>query len=82
MNRRSASESTHPGVMAFYSNLTSILSRPIFHLGDWSYQNVFGTGDSWRLMAWKWTLGNQKVLCVINYRYSAFTSYLCARYVL
>lgn len=67
-SRRSASESSHPGVMSFYSNFTSILSRPIFHMGTWSYMNVFGTGDSWRLMAWKWTLDNKKVLCVINYR--------------
>jgi len=65
--RRALSENSHPGVQQFYSNFTHILAQPIFHTGQWSYENVFGTGDAWRLMAWKWSLNNKKVLCVINY---------------
>lgn len=65
--RRAKSEGVNGGVVNFYSIFTSILARDIFHQGQWTYMNVFGTGDSWRLMSWKWSLNEKKVLCVINY---------------
>jgi len=64
--RRALSEKSNYGVGTFYSNLTNILSRPIFQ-AEWTYYDVFGTDDSWRLVAWEWHLGNTKALCVINY---------------
>lgn len=65
--RRAKAESGEPGVRQFYSNFSQILSRPIFHEGKWSYEKVYGSTESWRLMAWKWSLNGKKVLCVINY---------------
>jgi hypothetical protein len=69
--RRSASEPVITWTQDFYRSLISVLSQPVFHDGQWSYQNVLSGNDNpvtnWRLVAWKWTLQQQKVLCVINY---------------
>lgn len=69
--RRSATEPVVTWTKDFYQALISVVSQPIFHQGTWSFQNVDTGFDNpptnWRLVAWKWTLQSQKVLCVINY---------------
>lgn len=65
--RRSKSESGSDSVRIFYNIFTSILAKHIAFQGTWNYQSVISSGDSWRLMAWKWKKNNEKILCVINY---------------
>eukprot|EP01125_Pyxidicula_operculata_P014837 TRINITY_DN4994_c0_g1_i1.p1 TRINITY_DN4994_c0_g1~~TRINITY_DN4994_c0_g1_i1.p1 ORF type:complete len:512 (+),score=87.70 TRINITY_DN4994_c0_g1_i1:405-1940(+) len=65
--RRAAPEAIHDGVPQFYSKFVNILSMDVFHSGVWTYLTVGNSGDSWRLMAWKWALAAQKVLVVINF---------------
>jgi len=67
---RSYAEPEQTGVEEFYDKFTNILNGDIFHRGQWSYQTVLSSSSSWRLMAWKWTFNGNKVLIVINYRYS------------
>jgi len=52
--RRSKSESGSDSVRIFYNIFTSILAKHIAFQGTWNYQSVISSGDSWRLMAWKW----------------------------
>jgi hypothetical protein len=65
--RRAASEPIAVGVPQFYDILTPILARPVFHTGTWTYLSVFNDPNSWRLMAWKWTNNDERLLVVVNY---------------
>lgn len=65
--RRAASEPVAIGVPQFYDLFTLILSRPVFHTGTWTYLPVFNDPTSWRLMAWKWTSNDERLLVVVNY---------------
>jgi len=65
--RRAVFENPSNGVDIFYNKLFSIINMDVFHEGTWTYLSAGNSNDSWRLVAWKWVLGNSKVLCVINY---------------
>lgn len=65
--RRSLAEPIIPGVPSFYDKLISILSRPVFHTGEWNFLNVERSDSSWRLLSWKWTSETERILVVVNY---------------
>lgn len=65
--RRAASEPIAIGVPQFYELFTGILTRPVFHLGAWTYLPVTNDNSAWRLMAWKWTSDTERLLVVVNY---------------
>lgn len=65
--RRAAPESVAVGVPQFYSIFTNIISRPVFHTGTWTYLGVSNDPTCWRLMAWKWTSNEERLLVVVNY---------------
>ncbi|CAL5983072.1 Alpha_amylase catalytic region [Hexamita inflata] len=50
-----------------YDILLPILKDNVWHEGKWTYKDVQGTGDCWRLMAWTWETADQSVLVVVNY---------------
>ncbi|CAL5983030.1 Alpha_amylase catalytic region [Hexamita inflata] len=50
-----------------YDILLPILKDAVWHEGKWTYKDVQGTGDCWRLMAWTWETADQSVLVVVNY---------------
>jgi len=64
--RRGTPESSHVGVVKYYDALRSVLSKPLFNLGKWTYRNVNGS-DAWRLMTWEWEYNYEKLLVVINF---------------
>lgn len=64
---RATAENPAPGVDSFYTKLFGILASNAFHLGSWTYLDVINSNDAWTLVAWKWSYGDQKILCVINY---------------
>ena len=65
-------EATTPKVSScesFYKVFLHILSHPVFKNGEWIYININqqSSNDAWRLIAYRWQLGNENRLCVINY---------------
>ncbi|CAL5983120.1 Alpha_amylase [Hexamita inflata] len=50
-----------------YDILLPILKDNVWHEGKWTYKDVQGTNDCWRLMAWTWETADQSVLVVVNY---------------
>ncbi|CAL6035770.1 Alpha_amylase catalytic region [Hexamita inflata] len=50
-----------------YDILLPILKDAVWHEGKWTYKDVQGTNDCWRLMAWTWETADQSVLVVVNY---------------
>jgi len=65
--RRALPEEKHSDTELTYRLLLNITSDVTFHIGTWTYLNVFGADSAWRLMAWKWAYGDSKRLCVVNY---------------
>jgi len=65
--RRAAAEPIAIGVPQFYDVFVPIIARPVFHSGTFNYLNVINDPQSWRLMAWKWTSNDEKLLVVVNY---------------
>lgn len=65
--RRAREEQPHSEVVAFYDKLLPIISHEIFKKGEWVYLDVWGTDQSWRLMAWRWSYGKERRLCVLNF---------------
>jgi len=64
--RRETPESENQGVLTYYRAFIKAVSKDVFHTGSWNYRSVSGS-SAWRLMAWEWVLGEDKVLTVINY---------------
>lgn len=65
--RRSAVESIDTSVPKFYDAFTPILNRPVFHTGSWTPLPTQNDNNAWRLLAWKWTSDDEKLLVVVNY---------------
>jgi len=65
--RREQSESVVSDVELFYNKFYSITNTDIFNYGTWTYLTVNGSNDSWRLIAYRWSYNNRRLLCVINY---------------
>jgi len=63
--RRASKEPLNPDLHAKYDKLLDILSDDVFHKGTWTYLPL--PSDSWRLIAYKWTLGSSKRLVVVNF---------------
>eukprot|EP00727_Mastigamoeba_balamuthi_P007128 m51a1_g3035 putative alpha-amylase family protein (507) ;mRNA; r:912582-914496 len=64
--RRSYNEPAVAEADQFYRKLSAILSSPAFRDGKFTYVGAFGN-DSWRMLAWRWSLGDDKRMVVINY---------------
>jgi len=56
-----------PATELFYNTFLPILNDDIWHTGTWTQENVFGTSDCWRLMAWSWKHDSRTALVIINY---------------
>jgi len=65
--RRAADEKPDPVVYQKITKLMQVTSRDVFLNGTWNYLNVVGSESSWRLVAWRWCLGSEKRVCVVNY---------------
>jgi len=65
--RRSYAESRDSDLHARYTTLMGVLAQPIFHEGTWMIIDVPQPAADWRLFAWRWELGDEKRLVVINY---------------
>ncbi|KAK2948701.1 putative Calcium/calmodulin-dependent protein kinase kinase 2 [Blattamonas nauphoetae] len=66
--RRSADEPVKPTVQEFYNKLLKCLTHDVFHNGKWEYITLESKDSTeWRMMAWKWKLGKEKRLCIINF---------------
>jgi len=65
--RRAKEERSNPDAVAFYDKLLPIITHEVFKKGEWFLIDVFGTDQSWRLMAWRWSYGKEKRLCVLNF---------------
>eukprot|EP00697_Spironema_sp_BW2_P012622 gnl/Spiro4/29220_TR14290_c0_g1_i1.p1 gnl/Spiro4/29220_TR14290_c0_g1~~gnl/Spiro4/29220_TR14290_c0_g1_i1.p1 ORF type:complete len:533 (-),score=123.66 gnl/Spiro4/29220_TR14290_c0_g1_i1:115-1713(-) len=65
--RRATAEEPVADVVAMYDKLLAITADDVFHNGVWTYASVAPGNDAWRLVAWKWSLGSERRLCVINY---------------
>lgn len=63
--RREQNESTVADSYAFYQTFLSIVNTPVFKQGQWQYLDV--QGDNTPLIAFHWSLGNERRLCVINF---------------
>ena len=66
--RRARDEAPHAEVVAFYDKLLPIVTAEVFKKGEWVYLDVTNSDQSWRLMAWRWSFGKERRLCVINFR--------------
>eukprot|EP00761_Pharyngomonas_kirbyi_P009896 gb/GECH01009914.1/.p1 GENE.gb/GECH01009914.1/~~gb/GECH01009914.1/.p1 ORF type:complete len:493 (+),score=126.30 gb/GECH01009914.1/:1-1479(+) len=66
--RRSATEPSNPYVVRFTADLLEILSHEsgVFGKGEWKIHHVHGD-DGWRFLCWKWELGNERRLVIVNY---------------
>lgn len=64
--RRPYGEQPDQGLHGRYAKFLSILADPVFHKGTWTYIDVPKEHSGWRLLAWRWALGNTKRLVVIN----------------
>ena len=84
--RRQTAEPADENVKKFYSSLMAIVSEPVFKNGRWEYLNVNDSGyegrsaSCWKLIAWRWSLGQEKRLCVINYRFLSRLSFLSVQF--
>jgi len=65
--RRSASEPKDQHLHEEYTKYLGILSDPVFHKGTWMYIEVPKDNSGWRLMAWRWALGDSKRLVIVNF---------------
>jgi len=65
--RREEPEPVVDYVESFYETFLPVVMDDVFKYGQWTYLNVFGSDDSWRLIAYTWQYGNKKRLCVLNY---------------
>lgn len=65
--RRSAPEKIDDAIPTFYDLFTPIINRPVFHTGAWTPLPAQNDANSWRLLAWKWTSDEEKLLVVVNY---------------
>jgi len=63
--RREESEPTVADCYSFYQTFLSIINTPVFKQGQWQYMDVIG--DNTPLIAFHWSLGNERRLCVINF---------------
>ncbi|CAL5983236.1 Alpha_amylase catalytic region [Hexamita inflata] len=61
-----ANDKDEPTIMD-YDALLPLLNDSVWHDGTWTYKEVEGTNDCWRLMAWTWETASQSVLVVVNY---------------
>jgi hypothetical protein len=64
--RRAKSEGQKDEAVNLYNKLFPIVSDNVFKNGSWTNLGLSGD-DSWRLMAWRWSSSNKKVLVVVNY---------------
>ncbi|KAH3756646.1 alpha amylase, catalytic subfamily protein [Pelomyxa schiedti] len=75
--RRATSESAISSVTSMYTTLNSIISDVSFTSGTWNYCTVSNSGDSWRLMAWRWNYANSsKRLVVVNFSDASGSGYI------
>ncbi len=61
-------EPTNAQTLAFYKQLLSIANRDTFHRGEWRLLDVAPAGDDSHenIVAWRWTLGGEYVVVVVN----------------
>jgi len=64
--RRERNEIANPHVQDFYDQFLPIISHDVFKKGTWTYLNVFGSSEAWKLVAYRWA-GSENRLCVINF---------------
>lgn len=69
--RRPYSEQPDQRLHEQYTKFLSILADPVFHKGTWTYIDIPKEDAGWRLMAWRWALGNTKRLVVVNIAHEA-----------
>jgi len=67
--RRANREEENQSTTHFYNKLLSIITKDVFKNGSWEPLTVesASSGTSWRLLAWRWELLDEKILCVVNY---------------
>jgi len=64
--RRALSESPVPAYVEFYRALLAALASDVFRMGAWAPVGICGN-DSWRLLAWSWSLERRHCLAVVNF---------------
>jgi len=65
--RRAEAEQANLALHHQYGNFLDVLKDPVFHRGSWTYVDVPRDGTGWRLVAWRWALGDTKRLVVVNF---------------
>jgi len=67
--RREITEVSLAATESFYKTLLTITTQPVFRLGTWVNLQVAsgGSDSSWRLIAYRWSYGDERRLCVINF---------------
>lgn len=68
--RRAEPEQPSQSAEACYQNVFRVLRQPVFHskASTWTYSTVGNSGNSWRLVAWRWSDGgDERRLVVVNY---------------
>jgi len=65
--RRAASEPRNPELHHQYTKFLGVLADPVFRRGMWTNIDVSKEGSGWRLLAWRWSLGDTKRLVVVNF---------------
>jgi len=65
--RRAEAEQSNVALHGQYDRFLDLLKDPVFHKGTWTYIDVPKEGTSWRLLAWRWSLGDTKRLVVVNF---------------
>jgi hypothetical protein len=61
-------EPRQPAIEALYSRLLQATSHSVFHRGEWALLEIAPTGDSSssELIAWRWRLGSDLRVIVVN----------------
>lgn len=70
LGRRPA-EKTDPEIHSFYTNLLTLLKRPVFHEGDWTLLSCSpaweGNPSHEQCIAFQWKTKSEQVLVIINF---------------
>jgi hypothetical protein len=77
--RRSPQEPVQKDVEAFFDLLLREVDHPVFHKGEWKICNTYGWADNQsheNLLAWFWSLKEERRLIVVNFSFSAAQGYV------
>ncbi|GIQ83045.1 glycoside hydrolase, family 13 [Kipferlia bialata] len=65
--RRSYAEADSTEAEDLYGALLPMLNDDVWHLGTYTYDDVWGTDDCWRLMSWRYEYNGVKVVVIANF---------------